>query len=89
MYADRKQWPMEAVTAHLSHQKVHAEDCECEARISGKIDLIRRELEFTGDLDEKQIERLLQIANRCPVHRTLTEGQVEVKTGLWEPVSEG
>lgn len=88
MYADRKQWPVKTITAHLSHKKVHAEDCDCEARITRKIDLIGREIEFTGDLDEQQIERLLQIANRCPVHRTLTDGQVEVKTSLREHAPE-
>jgi putative redox protein len=55
----------------LSHEKIHARDCDdCETK-QGKIDLIERELEITGDLDTAQRQRLLEIADMCPVHRTL------------------
>jgi putative redox protein len=71
MYADRKQWPLDAITVRLRHDKIHAEDCSgCESR-SGKVDRIEREIELTGDLSEVQRQRLLEIADRCPVHRTL------------------
>ncbi|GIV61970.1 MAG: osmotically inducible protein C [Rhodothermaceae bacterium] len=91
MYADRKKWPLEAVTVRLHHQKVHARDCGCglDETVNGKIDLIEREVELAGDLEEAQRARLLEIANRCPVHRTLTEGHVVVKTrGVAAPAPE-
>ncbi|MEO1369868.1 MAG: bifunctional alpha/beta hydrolase/OsmC family protein, partial [Acidobacteriota bacterium] len=76
MYADRKGWPLETVDSQLRHAKVHADDCEeCESE-DGKVDVIERELEITGDLDEKQRDRLFEIADRCPVHRTLTSETV-------------
>jgi len=81
LYADRKGWPLESVTARLSHQKVHARDCEeCETKDS-RIDHIRLELELAGPLEESQRRRLLEIAQRCPVHRTL-ESEVMMETGL-------
>jgi len=70
-YADRKQLPLERVTVRLKHDKMHATDCtECETR-EGKIDRIEREIELEGILDDAQRARLLDIANKCPVHRTL------------------
>ena len=81
MYADHKKWPLETVVVRLRHAKVHASDCEhCEAE-DGKIDRIERELDLAGNLDEQQLERLLEIADRCPVHRTL-ENEVDVQT-VW------
>jgi putative redox protein len=81
MYADRKEWPLDSVSVRLSHTKVHARDCDCDTEHSGMIDVIERELELVGDLDGEQRSRLEQIANRCPVHRSL-EGDVVVKTSL-------
>ena len=65
----------------LKHEKIHAQDCsECETR-EGKIDRIEREIEIDGDLDEAQRARLLEIANKCPVHRTL-HSEVIIPTRL-------
>lgn len=74
-YADRKAWDVRAVRVELTHERVHARDCaECEQAGSFRIDLMRRHILVTGTLDETQAERLLQIAERCPVHRTLKGG---------------
>ena len=71
MYADLKELPLDKVTVRLKHDKVHARDCaECETS-EGKIDRIDREIELDGRLDEAQRLKLLEIANKCPVHRTL------------------
>jgi len=84
MYADRKGWPLEAATVRLKHGKIHAAECEtCETR-EGMLDRIEREIEIEGPLDAKQKQRLLQIADRCPVHKTLTS-EVEIATRLKEP----
>ncbi len=78
MYADRKGWPLESVTVRLSQDQIHATDCEeCETE-EGRIDRIEREIELVGPLEEEQRRRLLEIADMCPVHRTLkTEVVVE------------
>jgi putative redox protein len=79
MYAQRKGWPLEQAIARLQHAKIHAGDCEaCETR-EGRIDQIERELEFIGPLDAEQRQRLLEIADKCPVHRTL-HSEIEVVT---------
>lgn len=71
MYANRKGLPLEKVMVRLRHDKIHAKDCEnCESK-EGKIDRIDRDIEIAGDLDEAQRQRLLEIADKCPVHRTL------------------
>ncbi len=81
MYADKKQWPLETVTVTLSHRKIHASDCdECETE-KGLIDKIHREIEIVGDLDNEQRQRLLEIADRCPVHKTMHR-EVSVHTRL-------
>jgi uncharacterized OsmC-like protein/methanogenic corrinoid protein MtbC1 len=84
MYADRKRWPLEAATVRLAHRKMHASECtSCETR-EGLLDRIEREIELEGPLDPDQRRRLLQIADRCPVHKTLTS-EVEITTRLKEP----
>ena len=71
LYADHKKWPLERVSVHLAHAKIHAADCaDCETR-EGKIDRIEREIALAGPLDDSQRRRLLEIAEKCPVHRTL------------------
>ncbi len=83
MYADRKKWPLEGIVVRLKHDKIHATDCEnCETKI-GKIDRIERELEFIGPLDGDQRNRLMEIADKCPVHRTL-HSEIVVETRLKE-----
>ncbi len=71
MYADRKKWPLENVTVTLRHSRIHADDCaNCETE-TGHVDRIERVLRFDGDLDDDQRQRLSEIADKCPVHRTL------------------
>ncbi|TDJ07505.1 MAG: OsmC family protein [Deltaproteobacteria bacterium] len=83
MYANRKGWNLDSAKVILNHQKIYAKDCEeCETEI-GKIDYIEREIELLGDLDKDQRNRLLEIADRCPVHRTL-HSEIVVKTKLLE-----
>ena len=79
LYAERKALPLERVTVRLSHSKIHAADCEsCETR-EGMIDRIDRAITLSGNLDEDQRKRLLEIADKCPVHRTLTS-EIDIRT---------
>ncbi|MGV0813281.1 OsmC family protein [Mycolicibacterium boenickei] len=72
MYANRKGWPLEHVRVTLRHSRIHAKDCaDCETA-KGMIDHVDREIELVGDLDDTQRQRLMDIAERCPVHQTLT-----------------
>jgi putative redox protein len=81
MYARRKGWPLEAVTIRLRHAKIHAADCEgCETK-EGRLDHIERAVELTGALSDEQRARLLDIASKCPVHRTLLS-EIHVETRL-------
>ena len=81
MYARRKQWPLERVTVHLRQSRVHAEDCAtCETQ-DAKLTVIEREIQLDGPLGEEQRARLLAIANRCPVHLTLTS-KIDIRTRL-------
>lgn len=81
MYANHKQWPLDKVTVQLKHDKVHAEDCaDCETR-EGKVDEIERRIGLEGALDDTQRERLLEIAEKCPVHRTL-HSEIKVRSRL-------
>jgi putative redox protein len=79
LYARRKQWPLEAIEVTLQHSRIHAVDCaECETK-DGHIDRIEREIALVGPLEETQRARLLEIADRCPVHRTLTS-EINIRT---------
>ncbi|HEX5528970.1 MAG TPA: OsmC family protein [Methylomirabilota bacterium] len=81
LYARRKQWPLEGVTVTLGHSRIHAVDCaECETK-EGMLDRIDREIVLTGPLGDEQRARLLEIAERCPVHRTLTS-EINIRTRL-------
>jgi uncharacterized OsmC-like protein/alpha/beta superfamily hydrolase len=72
LYADRKKWPLERVQVTLHHTKDHAADCEaCADGEERKVDIVEREIRLEGNLDPEQRARLLEIADRCPVHRTL------------------
>lgn len=80
MYVRRKGWDLRNIEVHTSYSKSHAEDCENCEQDSAKIDTFHREIKLTGDLDEKQKARILQIADKCPVHKTLhSETQVITK----------
>ena len=73
MYARRKGWPLDSVEVQLSTHKVHAKDCEdAESDPNAKIDVIDVEIRFLGNLDDGQLDRLTEISERCPLHRTLT-----------------
>jgi uncharacterized OsmC-like protein len=81
MYARRKGWPLESVTVRLRHFKIHATDCaECETRV-GMLDRIDRHVHFEGALTTDQIRRLQEIAEKCPVHRTLTS-EIDIRTNI-------
>jgi putative redox protein len=72
LYADRKTLPLDRVTVMLRHSKIHAEDCaECETKV-GMLDQIERDIAMDGALDAEQRQKLMEIADKCPVHRTLT-----------------
>ena len=81
MYARRKQWPLMRVTVRLSHSRVHARDCAVCDTEETMLTVIDREVEFDGPLSGDQRERLLAIANRCPVHLTLTS-RIDIRTTL-------
>ena len=80
LYARRKGWPLESVRVTLSHEQVAGDECgDCVTTGSGKVDIIHTQIAFVGDLSEAQKARLAQIADRCPVHRTLTS-ETKIRT---------
>ena len=81
LYARRKQWPLEGIQVRLRHSRVHDQDCiDCEEGKVRLLDRIDRELEFRGALSDEQKQRLLEIAEKCPVHRTLSSPITIVST---------
>jgi len=81
LYAQRKGWDLQQITVRLQHSRVHAEDCiDCETK-EGFLDRIDREIEVTGSLDDAQKRRLVEIAEHCPVHKTLTS-EISIQTSL-------
>lgn len=86
MYADRKQWALDEVTVHLKHGKLHATDGQSPQNASARSDHIERVVDIRGALNDDQRARLLEIANMCPVHRTLERG-VSVSTRALEAVA--
>jgi len=84
LYADRKSLPLERVTVTLRHSKIHAEDCaECETK-AGMLDQIERSIGMDGELNAEQRQKLMEIADKCPVHRTLTS-EVRIATRALDP----
>lgn len=81
LYADKKEWPLEAVFVRLSHTKVHERDAEHPDRADAFLDRIDRTLEVVGPLDDAQRARLLEIADNCPVHRTLSS-KIDIRTEM-------
>jgi putative redox protein len=81
MYARKRNWPLERVTVWLRHSKLYAADCaECESK-EGILDRIERDVRFEGPLTSEQRSRLLEIANKCPVHQTLTS-EINIQTKI-------
>jgi uncharacterized OsmC-like protein len=78
-YARSKKWPLERVTVNLRHSKIHAADCrDCETK-EGRIDRIEREIHLVGKLNPEQQKKLIEIADKCPVHRTL-RSEIDIQT---------
>ena len=79
MYAARKEWDLQSVAVQLRHSRIHADDCrDCETK-AGTVDEMHVEIGFGGDLDSDQRQRLLEISQKCPVHRTLTS-EIKIRT---------
>lgn len=82
MYARRKGWPLESMDLSMSTRKVHARDCEdCESDPDARVDIIETEIRLIGPLEADQRERLIEISEKCPVHRTLTS-ETKIRTSL-------
>jgi uncharacterized OsmC-like protein len=81
MYADRQGWPLRMVRTRLRHRKIHAQDCaDCETK-EGLVDLIEMKILLEGEISDEQRQRLLEIADKCPVHRTLTS-EIQIESSL-------
>ena len=81
MYAERKRWPLEGVQVRLTHLRTYAKDCAtCDTK-EGMLDRIDREILLIGNLSDEQRDRLMEIADRCPIHRTLVS-EVQISTKL-------
>jgi len=79
LYADQKHWPLQGAQVRLRHSRIHAEDCaECETK-AGMLDRIDRVISLEGDLTGEQRSRLMEIADKCPVHRTL-KSEIDIRT---------
>ena len=79
MYVQRKGWALRRIHVRLKYEKIHAKDCvDCETKV-GMIDRIVREIALEGDLDAEQTAKVMEIADKCPVHRTLTS-EVRIET---------
>jgi uncharacterized OsmC-like protein len=86
LYARRKQWPLENITVSLRHSRIHAKDCEeCETK-EGMLDRIDTEIELTGSLTAEQRAKLMEIAAKCPVHRTL-KSEINIRLQTAEKLS--
>ncbi len=79
MYAERKGLPLDGVEVRLSHRRIHAKDCEDCETAQGVLHEIQSKIRLEGSLNETQRSRLLEIATRCPVHRTLTS-EIKIRT---------
>ena len=83
MYARRMKWPLDDVTVGLRHSRIHAKDCaDCETK-EGMLDRIEMDVELTGDLSSEQRAKLMEIAHKCPVHRTMTK-EIDIKVQEWK-----
>ena len=81
LYVDRKNWPLSGISVRLSHERIHARDCaDCETK-EGMLDQIERVIELEGPLDAGQKAQILEIAEKCPVHRTLTS-EIKIRSRL-------
>ncbi len=75
MYCQRKGWALHSISAKYEHDKTHVDDCEdCDDELSGRIDRIRSEIFIEGDFDDEQRSRLIDVAQKCPVHKTVDNG---------------
>jgi putative redox protein len=84
MYAERSEWPLRGVEVRLTHSRIYAEDCAtCDTK-EGMLDRIDREIHLIGNLSDEQRHRLMEIADRCPIHRTL-KSAIEIRTQLAAP----
>ena len=81
LYAERKKWDLQEVYVYITYSKKHSQDLKLDGKPAGKIDYLKKTLKFIGDLDDKQKERLKEIASKCPVHKTL-QSDTEIETSI-------